>query len=159
MDYAVQNAAPQPTLQHIVREVDGRRARVIVFSGVVTVAPAQQRGIVVRTTPQQPGATVGFYVPDAFGIPLEDAVAVAETALTQVIVDGRTQMATTYGVADTKVRLVESEQTPGMGWPYLSFTCHSNDLGLGVHYRVTVQHPLAVNPQPKPATAPQSSAL
>jgi len=156
MEYAVQNAAPQPTLQHIVREVDGRRARLIVFSGVVTVAPAQQRGIVVRTTPQQPGAHVGFYVPDAFGIPLEDAVAIAETSLTQVVVDGRTQMATTYGVADTKVRLVESEQSPGMGWPYLSFTCHSNDLGLGVYYRVTVQHPLAVNPEARPATPPPS---
>jgi len=155
MDYALQDAAPQHTLQHIVREVDGRRARVIVFSGVVTVAPAQQRGIVVRTTPQQPGAHVGFYVPDAFGIPLEGAVAVAETGLTQVVVDGRTQMATTYGVADTKVRMVESEQTPGMAWPYLSFTCHSNDLALGVHYRVTVQHPLAVNP-PAQAAAPAS---
>jgi len=156
MEYAVQNAAPQPTLQHIVREVDGRRARVIVFSGVVTVAPAQQRGIVVRTTPQQPGAPVGFYVPDAFGIPLQEAVAVGEAALTQVVVDGRTQMATTYGVADTKVRLVESEQTPGVGWPYLTFTCHSNDLGLGVHYRVTVQHPLPLDPQPQQAAPPQS---
>jgi len=152
MDYAVQNAAPQPTLQHIVREVDGRRARVIIFSGVVTVAPAQQRGIVVRTTPQQPGAHVGLYVPDAFGIPLEGAVAVAEASLTQVVVDGRTQMATTYGVADVKVRLVESEQSTGMGWPYLSFTCHSNDLGLGVHYRVTIQHLLALSPDPRPAT-------
>lgn len=152
----MQNAAPQPTLQHIVREVDGRRARLIVFSGVVTVGPAQQRGIVVRTTPQQPGAPVGFYVPDAFGVPLEDAVAVGEASLTQVVIDGRTQMATTYGVADTKVRLVESEQTPGMGWPYLTFTCHSNDLALGVHYRVTVQHPLALNPQPQTTAAPQS---
>jgi hypothetical protein len=61
-------------------------------------------------------------------------------------------MATTYGVADVKVRLVESEQTPGTGWPYLSFTCHSNDLRLGVHYRVTVQHPLALNPESRPAT-------
>jgi len=159
MDYAVQNAAPEPTLQHIVREVDGRRARVIVFTGVVSVAPAQQRGIVVRTTPQQPGAHVGFYVPDAFGIPLEGAVAVAEAGLTQVVVDGRTQMATTFGIADTKVRLVESEQSPGMGWPYLSFTCHSNDLALGVHYRVTVQHPLIVDQQSKPATPPPSSAV
>src|SRR4029078_4438232 len=159
MEYAVQNAAPQPTLQHIVREVDGRRARVIVFSGVVTVAPAPPPRIVVRTTPQQPGAPVGFYVPDGFGIPLEEAVAVGEASLTQVVVAGRKQVATTYGVADTKVRLVESEHTPGLGWPYVTFTCHSNDLGLGVHYRVTVQHPLALNPQSQQASPPQSVVL
>jgi hypothetical protein len=62
---------------------------------------------------------------------------------TQVVVDGRTQMATAYGVSDIAVRLVESDTTPGMAWPYLSFTCHSNDLPLGVHYRVTIQHPVA----------------
>jgi hypothetical protein len=139
----VQNAAPQPTLQHVVADLDGRPLRVIVFSGVVTVAPAQQRGIIVRTTAEQPGAPIGFYVPEAFGIALEGAVAVAEATLTQVVIDGRTQMATAYGVGDVMVRLVESEQTPGMGWPYLSFSCHSNDLPLGVHYRVTIQHPEA----------------
>jgi hypothetical protein len=141
VSYAVQNAAPQPTLQHVVADPDGTPLRVIIFSGVVTVAPAQQRGIVVRTTTEQPGAPVGFYVPEAFGVTLEGAVAVAEATLTQVVVDGRTQMATAYGVADVTVRLVESEQTPGLGWPYLSFSCHSNDLPLGVHYRVTIQHP------------------
>jgi hypothetical protein len=36
---------------------------------------------------------------------------------------------------------VESEQTPGHGWPYLSFSCHSNDLAMSVHYRVTIQYP------------------
>ncbi len=148
MQYALQNAAPQPTLQHLVRDIDGKRIRVIVFSGVVTVAPAQQRGIVVRTTAEQPGAPVGFYVPEAFGIMLHDAIVVAEATLTQVVVDGRTQMATAYGVADITVRLVESEQTPGMGWPYLSFTCHSNDLPLGVHYRVTIEHPLVSESPP-----------
>ena len=142
MHYALQNAAPQPTLQHAVMDLEGRPIRVITFSGVVTVAPAQQRGIVVRTTPEQPGAPVGFYVPEAFGITLDGAIATAEATLTQVVVDGRTQMATTYGFTDITVRLVESEQTPGMGWPYVSFTCHSNDLPLGVHYRVTVQHRL-----------------
>lgn len=146
MQYTLQNAAPQPTLQHLVRDIDGKRIRVIVFSGVVTVAPAQQRGIVVRTTAEQPGAPIGFYVPEAFGIVLDGAIVVAEATLTQVVVDGRTQMATAYGVSDVTVRLVESEQTPGMGWPYLSFTCHSNDLPLGVHYRVTIQHPLQSNP-------------
>jgi hypothetical protein len=140
MQYALQNAAPQPTLQHIVSDLDGNRVTVTVFSGVVMVAPAQQRGIVVRTTPEQPGAPVGFYLPEAFGMAVEGAVAVAEATLTQVVVDGRTQMATTYGITDTSVRLVESEQTPGVAWPYLSFTCHSNDLPLGVHYRVTIQH-------------------
>ena len=148
MDYALQNAAPQPTLQHLVRDIDGKRIRVIVLSGVVTVAPAQQRGIVVRTTQEQPGAPVGFYVPEAFGIPLDGAIAVAEATLTQVVVDGRTQMATNYGVADTTVRLVASEQTAGLGWPYLSFTCHSNDLPLSVHYRVTIQHPLVSEKPP-----------
>jgi hypothetical protein len=128
-------------LQHIVRDIDGKRVRVITFSGVVAVAPVQQRGIVVRTTAEQPGAPIGFYVPEAFGIPLDGAIAVAEANLTQVAIDGRTQMATTYGISDIAVRLVEAEQTPGFGWPYLSFTCHSNDLALGVHYRVTVQHP------------------
>lgn len=152
MDYALQNAAPQPTLQHLVRDVDGKRVRVIVFSGVVAVAPAAQRGIVVRTTAEQPGAPIGFYVPEAFGIMLDGAIAVAEATLTQVVVDGRTQMRTTYGIADVAVRLVESEQSPGMGWPYLSFTCHSNDLPLGVHYRVTIQHPL-VSDTPPPAQA------
>ena len=142
MHYALQNAAPQPTLQHAVMDLEGRPIRVITFSGVVTVAPAQQRGIVVRTTPEQPGAPVGFYVPEAFGITLDGAIATVEATLTQVVVDGRTQMATTYGFTDITVRLVESEQTPGMGWPYVSFTCHSNDLPLGVHYRVTVQHRL-----------------
>ena len=142
MQYALQNAAPQPTLQHLVRDIDGKRIRVIVFSGVVSVAPAQQRGIVVRTTPEQPAAPIGFYVPEAFGIVVDGAIAVAEASLTQVVVDGRTQMATTYGLADITVRLVESEQSPGLGWPYLSFSCHSNDLPLGVHYRVTIQHPL-----------------
>ncbi len=146
MQYTLQNAAPQPTLQHLVRDIDGKRIRVIVFSGVVTVAPAQQRGIVVRTTAEQPGAPIGFYVPEAFGIMLDGAIVVAEATLTQVVVDGRTQMATAYGISDITVRLVESEQTPGMGWPYLSFTCHSNDLPLGVHYRVTIQHPLQSNP-------------
>lgn len=139
----MQNAAPQPTLQHVVTGPDGRQLRVIVFTGVLTVAPAQNRGIVVRTTTEQPGAPVGLYVPEAFAITLEGAVAVAEATLTQVVVDGRTQMATAYGIADVTVRLVESEQTPGKGWPYLSFTCHSNDLPLGVHYRVTIQHPEA----------------
>jgi hypothetical protein len=149
MEYALQNAAPQPTLQHVVRGLDGKRIIVTVFSGVVTVAPAQQRGIVVRTTPEQPGAPIGFYVPEAFGIAMEGAIAVAEASLTQVVIDGRTQMATSYGITDISVRLVESEQTPGTAWPYLSFTCHSNDLTLGVHYRVTIQHPLAVpNGQP-----------
>jgi hypothetical protein len=141
MEYALQNAAPQPTLQHVVSDIDGRHLRVIVFSGVVTVAPAQQRGIVVRTTPEQPGAPVGFYVPEAFGIYMKGAVAVAEATLTQVVIDGRTQMATAYGIADVMVRLVESEQTPGHGWPYLSFSCHSNDLAMSVHYRVTIQYP------------------
>ena len=146
MEYALQNAAPQPTLQHLVRDLDGKRIRVITFSGVVTVAPAQQRGIVVRTTAEQPGAPIGFYVPEAFGITLNKAIAVVEANLTQVVVDGRTQMATAYGLTDITVRLVESEQTPGIGWPYVSFTCHSNDLALGVHYRVTVQHPLPSQP-------------
>jgi len=141
MQYALQNAAPQPTLQHVVTDLEGHPLRVVIFSGVVTVAPAQQRGIVVRTTPEQPGAPIGFYVPEAFGIAIDRAVAVAEATLTQVVVDGRTQMATTYGIADITVRLVESEQTPGIAWPYLSFSCHSNDLALGVHYRVTIQHP------------------
>jgi hypothetical protein len=141
MQYALQNAAPQPTLQHVVTDLEGHPLRVVIFSGVVTVAPAQQRGIVVRTTPEQPGALIGFYVPEAFGIAIDRAVAVAEATLTQVVVDGRTQMATTYGIADITVRLVESEQTPGIAWPYLSFSCHSNDLALGVHYRVTIQHP------------------
>ena len=148
MDYALQNAAPQPTLQHLIRDVDGKRIRVVVFSGVVAVAPALQRGIVVRTTPEQPGAPIGFYVPEAFGIMLDGAIAVAEATLTHVVVDGRTQMRTTYGIGDIAVRLVESEQTPGMGWPYLSFTCHSNDLPLGVHYRVTIQHSLVSDTPP-----------
>lgn len=157
MQYALQNAAPQPTLQHQVTDLEGRPAMVITFSGVVTVAPAQQRGIIVRTTPEQPGAPVGFYVPEAFGITLDGAIAVVEATLTQVVVDGRTQIATTYGLADTTVRLVESEQTPGKGWPYISFTCHSNDLPLGVHYRVTVQHPTAARvsePLPMPLPGP-----
>ena len=142
MEYVLQNAAPQPTLQHLMRDLDGKRIRVITFSGVVTVGPAQQRGIVVRTTAEQPGAPIGFYVPEAFGITLDKAIAAVEATLTQVVVDGRTQMATAYGLSDIAVRLVESEQTPGLGWPYISFTCHSNDLALGVHYRVTIQHPL-----------------
>jgi hypothetical protein len=157
MDYVLQNAAPQPTLQHLVRDLDGKRIKVITFSGVVTVAPAQQRGIVVRTTAEQPGAPIGFYVPEAFGITLDNAVAVVEATLTQVVVDGRTQMATAYGLSDITVRLVESEQAPGYGWPYVSFTCHSNDLALGVHYRVTVQHPMQptkpVQPVPPAAVA------
>ena len=151
MEYALQNAAPQPTLQHLVRDLDGKRIRVITFSGVVTVAPAQQRGIVVRTTAEQPGAPIGFYIPEAFGIMLDKAVAVVEATLTQVVIDGRTQMATAYGLSDIAVRLVESEQHPGIGWPYVSFTCHSNDLAIGVHYRVTVQHPLQPAPPVQPA--------
>ena len=141
IEYSVQNAAPQPTLQHTVTDGDGNPVRVVVFSGVVSVAPAQQRGVIVRTTVEQPGSPVGFYVPEAFGIPLAGAVVVVEATPTQVVVDGRTQMATAYGVGEALVRLVESEQTPGMGWPFLSFTCHSNVLPLGVHYRVTIQHP------------------
>ena len=142
VEYALQNAAAQPTLLQTIRDVDGRRARLIIFSGFVTVAPTNPRGIVVRTTVEQPGAPIGFYVPEAFGVPLEGAVAVAEAGLTEVVVDGRTQMATAYGIRDITVRLVESEQSHGKGWPYLSFTCHSNDLALGVHYRVTIQHPV-----------------
>jgi hypothetical protein len=142
MQYALQNAAPQPTLRYDVTDLDGRPARVVIFSGVVSVAPAQNRGIVVRTTAEQPGSPIGFYLPEAFGIPLAGAIAVVEATPTQVVVDGRTQMATAYGVGDATVRLVESEQTPGNGWPYLSFSCHSNDLPLGVHYRVTIQHPV-----------------
>ena len=65
-------------------------------------------------------------------------------------------MATAYGLSDITVRLVESEQTPGMGWPYVSFTCHSNDLALGVHYRVTVQHPMEA---PKPVQPVQPAAV
>jgi hypothetical protein len=139
--YALQNAAPQPTLQHNVTDLEGQPLRIIVFSGIVTVAPAQQRGIVVRTTAEQPGSPIGFYVPEAFGVALDGAIAVVEATLTRVVVDGRTQMATAYGVGDVTVRLVESEQTPGKGWPFVSFSCHSNDLPLGVHYRVTIQHP------------------
>ncbi|MEP7202537.1 MAG: hypothetical protein ABI894_08010 [Ilumatobacteraceae bacterium] len=154
MQYALQNAAPQPTLQHLVRDLEGKRVKLITFSGVVTVAPAQQRGIVVRTTPDVPGAPVGFYVPDAFGVPTIDAIVVVEATPTQVVIDGRTQMATAYGLSDITVRLVESEQAPGVGWPYLSFTCHSNDLALGVHYRVTIQHPLPRPAAPTPATSP-----
>jgi hypothetical protein len=142
MQYALQNAAPQPTLQYNVTDLDGRSARIVVFSGVVNVAPAQQRGIVVRTTVEQPGAPIGFYVPEAFAVPLAGATVVAEAAPTHVVVDGRTQMATAYGVSDVAVRLVEPEQTPGSGWPYISFTCHSQDLALGVGYRVTIQHPV-----------------
>ena len=142
MQYALQNAAAQPTLQYNVTDIDGQPARIVVFSGVANVAPAQQRGIVVRTTVDQPGAPLGFYVPEAFAIPLAGATAVAEATPTSVVVDGRTQMATAYGVSDIAVRLVEAEQTPGSGWPYLSFACHSNDLPLGVSYRITVQYPL-----------------
>lgn len=141
-EYALQNAAAQPTLLQTVRDVEGRRVRLIVFTGTVTVAPTNPRGIVVRTTVEQPGSPVGFYVPEAFGVPLQGADAVAEAGLTEVVVDGRTQMATAYGIRDITVRLVESEQSPGKGWPYLSFTCHSNDLPIGVHYRVTIQHPV-----------------
>jgi hypothetical protein len=94
MEYALQNAAPQPTLQHTVADPDGRQVRVITFSGVVAVAPAQQRGIVVRTTVEQPGAPVGFYVPEAFGVPLADAVAVVQATPTQVVIDGRTRRRT-----------------------------------------------------------------
>jgi hypothetical protein len=148
-EYALQNAAAQPTLLQTVRDVEGRRARLIVFSGVVTVAPANPRGIVVRTTVEQPGAPIGLYVPEAFGVPIDGAVAIAEASLTQVVVDGRTQMATAYGISDVAVRLVESEQSPGKAWPYLSFTCHSNDLPIGVHYRVTIQHPVTTD-QPAP---------
>ena len=89
MQYALQNAAPQPTLQHAVTDLEGRPALVITFSGVVTVAPAQQRGIIVRTTPEQPGAPVGFYVPEAFGITLDGATAVVEASLTQVVETSR----------------------------------------------------------------------
>ena len=142
MQYALLNAAPQPTLQYNVTDIDGHAARILVFSGVVNVAPAQQRGIVVRTTVEQPGAPVGFYVPDAFAVPLAGAIVVAEATSTTIVVDGRTQMATAYGVSDVVVRLVEADQTPGSAWPYLSFTCHSQDLPLGVGYRVTIQHPL-----------------
>lgn len=139
----MQNAAPQPTLQHTVTDVDGRPARVVIFSGVVAVGPVQQRGVIVRTsTSGQPGEPVGFYVPEAFGVPLDGAVVVVEATPTQVVVDGRTQIATAYGVGDVTVRLVESEQTPGKGWPFLSFACYSNGLPLGVHYRVTIQHPV-----------------
>jgi len=141
-EYTVQNAAPQPTLQHNATDVDGRQVRVVIFSGVVAVAPANKRGIVVRTTAELPGSPVGFYVPEAFGVPLVGAVVVVEATPTQIVVDGRTQMATAYGVGDIAVRLVESEQTPGMGWPFVSFSCHSNNLPLGVHYRVTIQHPV-----------------
>jgi hypothetical protein len=141
VQYALQNAAPQPTLQYNVTDLEGQPVRIIVFSGIVTVAPAQQRGIVVRTTAEQPGSPIGFYVPEAFGVALDGAIAVVEATLTRVVVDGRTQMATAYGVGDVTVRLVESEQTPGKGWPFVSFSCHSNDLPLGVHYRVTIQHP------------------
>jgi hypothetical protein len=147
MDYKLQNAAPQPTMQYGVRDLEGHRQWIVIFSGVVNVVPAQQRGIVVRTTVEQPGVPIGFYVPEAFGLPMADAVAAAEASLSRVVIDGRTQIATAYGVSDVAVRLVEADQTPGMGWPYLSFTCHSQDLTLGVQYRVTVQHPL-----PKPTS-------
>jgi hypothetical protein len=142
MQYALQNAAPQPTLQYNVTDLDGHPTRIVVFSGVVNVGPAQPRGIVVRTTVEQPGAPLGFYVPDAFAVPLAGATAVAEATPANVVVDGRTQMATAYGVSDVMVRLVEADQTPGSGWPYLSFACRSNDLPLGVNYRVTIQYPL-----------------
>jgi hypothetical protein len=142
MEYKLQSAAPQPTVQYGVRDLEGQRQWIVIFSGVVNVAPAQQRGVVVRTTVEQPGMPIGFYVPEAFGLPLEGAVVAAEVSLARVIVDGRTQVATAYGVSDVAVRLVEADKTPGMGWPYLSFTCHSQDLALGVQYRVTVHHPL-----------------
>jgi hypothetical protein len=143
MEYKLQSAAPQPTLQYGVRDLEGQRQWVVIFSGVVNVNPAQPRSIVVRTTVEQPGISIGFYVPEAFGMPLAGAVVAAEASLARVVIDGRTQVATAYGISDVAVRLVEAEQTPGMGWPYLSFTCHSQDLAIGVQYRVTAQHPLA----------------
>ena len=157
MSYAVQNAAPQPTLQHVVADLDGRSLRVIVFSGVVTVAPAQQRGH-RRAHHRRPAGRADRLL-RAGGVrrALDGAIAVAEATLTQVVVDGRTQMATAYGIADVTVRLVESEQTPGKGWPYLSFTCHSNDLALGVHYRVTIQHPEPTR-SPSPDSRPPLEA-
>lgn len=142
IDYSVQNAAPQPTLQHIVTDGDGKQVRLVTFSGVVAVAPAPQRGVIVRTTAEQPGSPIGFYVPEAFAVPLDGAVVVVEVTPTRLVVDGRTQIATAYGIGEAMVRLVESEQTPGQGWPYLSFSCYSNALSLGVHYRVTIQHPV-----------------
>jgi hypothetical protein len=77
MEYKLQNAAPQPTLHYTVTDLDGRPARLVAFSGVVTVAPGQQRGVVVRTTVEQPGSPIGFYVPEAFAVPLARAIAVA----------------------------------------------------------------------------------
>ena len=148
----MQNAAPQPTLEHLVRDIHGKRIRVIVFSGVVSVAPAQQRGIVVRTTPEQPAAPIGFYVPEAFGIVVDGAIAVAEAILDpgrrrRPNPDGRQPM----GSPTSRCVWSSRNSHPGSAGRISASSCHSNDLPLGVHYRVTIQHPLVSENPARPA--------
>jgi hypothetical protein len=135
MDYTLQNAAPQPTLQHIVRDIDGKRVRVIVFSGVVAIAPAQQH--TASSCAPRLNNRRADRVLRTGGVrrPLEGAIAVAEANL-QVVVDGRTQMATAW---DQQHRgpSGRSGQT-GHGMAVSQLHMPLNDLALGVHYRVTV---------------------
>ncbi len=115
----------------------------MIFSGVVTVAPAQQRGIVVRTTDEQPGSPIGFYVPEAFGVALDGAVAVVEATPTQVVVDGRTQMATAYGVGDVDgaPRRIRADARPGLAVPHLHVATPT-DLAARRALPGHVQHPV-----------------
>ena len=76
MQYALQNAAPKPTLQHLVRDIEGKRVKLITFSGVVDGRRTAARHRRAQRTPEQPGAPVGFYVPEAFGIPVAEATVV-----------------------------------------------------------------------------------
>jgi hypothetical protein len=45
-----------------------------------------------------------------------------------------------YGVGEASAQLVPDEAQPGLGFPYMAFTCFG-DMPLAVAYRVTIQSP------------------
>ncbi len=152
MSFAVGNIAAQPTLDHLVLDSStGRRRRVVTLTGVLSVGPADQRGIRVFVRGQQPaGDEVGLYLPEAVPLPpTGEVTVVAEAMLAQVVVDARVDnMEMIYGIGSVAVQLVPD--TAGQArWPYLSFTCYGGQ-PLAVRYRVTTSFS-ADPPSPSPA--------
>jgi hypothetical protein len=110
---------------------------------VVGLGSEVQKRVMVRTVEVgMSGTPVGFYVPDAFALPMAGATVTAEAAPTQIMTEARPQMPMVYGLGGVAGQLVANEQIPGQGLPFISFGCYATMGAMAVQYRLTVKHPV-----------------
>jgi hypothetical protein len=140
MPYQVSAQRPDPVLDIVVTDAaTGVPRRMTVLSGVLAVAPAEQRGMRMYVRGQQPeGEQAGLYLTDLGPLPLEGEIAVsAEASLSQVVVNARIDnVEMVYGIGDVTAQLMPGQDGRDR-WPLLTFTCYGQQ-PLGIRYRVTL---------------------